>query len=223
MSELPEVTTPPPYFPVLLDLRGRRCVVIGGGEVARRKVAALCAAQADVTVVAPHVVAMPAGATVIRRAFLPTDLDDAMLVIAATDSAAVNAQIAAEAECRGIWVNVVDDPARCSLIMPAVVQRGALRIAISTAGASPTLARQLKDELEATYGPEYGDLVQLLWELRRAWEPEANAADIAFARRREIWDAVLRLPLLDLLRGGQRAEAARLARELLTQALAGTG
>jgi siroheme synthase-like protein len=217
-SQLP-VNIPPPYFPVFLDLRGKRCVVVGGGAVARRKVAALLEAGAAVTVIAPSATGMPDGVDIIARPFMPEDLAGAWLVIAATDDAEVNARVAREAEARHILVNVVDMPELCTMILPAVVRRGALRIAISTAGASPTLARALKEELEARYGHEYGELVTLLWQLRRAWEPRMIAGAVPPPRRRELWLEVLALPLLDLLRDGKSDEAATCATALLAMAI----
>lgn len=211
--------TPPPYYPVFLDLRGKRCVVVGGGSIAVRKVEGLREAEAVVTVVAPEIGEMPPDVECISRAFQPADLDDATLVFAATDDPEVNALVASEANARRILVNVVDDPEHCSCILPAVVRRGALRIAVSTAGASPALARKLRQELEATYGPEYGELVELLWRLRREWEPQAQAAGVPFPQRKNAWQAILRLPLLDALRNGEVARAEIMAREILSMTL----
>ena len=215
------INEPPLYYPVFLDLRGRRCLVVGGGEVAVRKVAGLLEAGADVTVIAPEISAMPPEARVLRRAFSPADIADMALVIAATNDPAVNAQIAAEARQRNIWVNVVDDPAAGSLILPSVVRRGALRIAISTGGASPTLAARLRAQLEAQYGEEYGRLVSLLWRLRRAWEPRANAANLSTGARRAAWQQLLALPLLEYLRAGNDQAAETAAQGVLERALGG--
>jgi precorrin-2 dehydrogenase/sirohydrochlorin ferrochelatase len=202
----------------MLDLRGRRCVVVGGGTVARRKVEGLLEAGARVDVVAPEVSEMPSGVVVIQRSFLPQDLDGALLAIAATDRPEVNAVVAREAEARGVLVNVVDAPEQCTFILPAVVRRGALQIAVSTGGASPTFARQLRQEFEAQFGPEYGELVELLGALRRAWEAPLRDAGLAQHARRALWESVLALPLLSLLQAGRHEQARALAEaEIRTQ------
>jgi len=208
------------YYPVFLDLRGRRCVVIGGGEVALRKVESLLAAGADVAVVAPQVKEMPPGATIVQREFLPGDLDGAFFVISATDNRAVNSAVAAEAEARGILINVVDVPTESSVILPAVVRRGEFVLAVSTGGASPTLARRLRERLEQEFGEEYGELIAFLREMRQAWEPCYKADDIPNAARKAAWEKVLDLPLLDWLREGKREQAKEAVEEILAQALA---
>ena len=176
MSDIYQTLTAPPiYYPAFLDLRGKRCLVVGGGTVARRKVEGLVNTGAMVTVVAPSIVPMPDGVHLEQRTFIPADLDGTMLVIAATNDSAVNAAVAREAHARGIFINVVDDPAICSMILPAVVRRGAFCLAISTGGASPVLARRLKESFETQFGEEYGLLIDLLWRLRRQWEPKALA------------------------------------------------
>jgi len=211
--------SPPTYYPVFLDLRGKRVVIVGGGQIARHKVDALLDAGAAVTVIAPQVVEMPSDVQVIRRAFQPDDLDGAQFVIAATDNPAVNAEVTREAEARHLFVNAVDDPAYCTAILPSVVKRGALRIAISTAGASPGLARQLREELEARYGPEYGEVVDLLWHLRQEWGAKMIALGIPATSRHAVWKQVLRLPLLDFLRSGERRQAELLAESCIAQAV----
>ena len=212
-------TTDGSYYPVFLDLRGRRCVVIGGGEVARRKVESLQAAGAEVTVVAPRMREMPAGVTITAREFRPGDLDGAFFVISATDDRAVNSAVAAEAEARGILINVVDVPAESSVILPAVVRRGEFVLAVSTGGASPALARRLRQRLEQEFGEEYGELIAFLKSLRQAWEPCYKAEGIPPAARKAAWEEVLDLPLLDWLRAGRRVEAKDAAEAILVQAL----
>jgi precorrin-2 dehydrogenase/sirohydrochlorin ferrochelatase len=160
-------------YPVnLIGLNGRRCLVVGGGLVALRKAEGLVAAGTAPRVVAreavPELVAL-AERGVIRldlRPFDPADLDAAFLVIAATDDAALNRQISAEAQARGALVNVVDVPDESNFIVPAVVRRGEMTLAVSTGGASPALARRLRERLEFQFGPEYEQLVDLLAELR---------------------------------------------------------
>jgi len=160
------------FFPVCLQLAGRHCLVIGGGEVAARKVEGLLACQAAVTVISPQLTAELARLhqqgelAWLTRAYREGDLAGAFLVIAATDDEAVQARIHAEAEAGNILLNVADVPKWCNVILPAVVRRGDLSVAISTGGASPALARKLRRELEQRFGPEYDALLQLLAGLR---------------------------------------------------------
>ena len=210
-----------PLFPVFLDLRDKRCVVVGGGQVAMRKVESLRAGGADIVVVAPRAAAVPEGVTVMRRPFQPDDVNGAHFVIAATDDPAVNAAVADAATARGIWVNTVDDPCHCSAVLPATVRRGAFCLAVSTGGASPALARRVREQLEQAYGPEYGALIKLLGALRREWEPRAKGAGLSAPARRHAWEQLLDLPLLDWLRAGERERAEQEAVALLTAALPG--
>ncbi len=200
----------PNYYPIGLNLSGRPCVVIGGGSVAARKVAALIEAGASVTVVAPE--ACPdlealagSGAVAIRRRpFQPPDLDRAFVAVAATDSSEVNRAVSAAARERGILVNVVDDPGRSDFIVPAVVRRGNLCLAITTDGKSPLLARRIGERLEAEFGPEYGQFLDWLGEARetiKRKEPDE-------ARRRALFARLVDSDVLDLLRAG-RADLAR--------------
>ena len=212
-----------PFYLAALDLRGRRCLVAGGGAVARRKALGLLAAGAEILVVAPQVGDLPAGIAVERRAVQPTDLDGAALAVCATGDRLVNATLAAEARRRGVWVNVVDDPASGDFTVPATLRRGALQVAVSTGGASPALAARLRAELEERFEPAYESLVALLGELRRAWEPAAIAAGVAPDSRRKAWQRVLDLPLLELLRVGDHAGARRRAQAVLDDALSSAG
>jgi precorrin-2 dehydrogenase/sirohydrochlorin ferrochelatase len=213
-------SAPAEYYSVCLHLQGRTCVVIGGGEVARRKVEALLQAGAKVTVIAPGVTsAMPDGAEIRLRDFQSSDLDGAWLVFAATNDQTVNALVASEGERRHLWVNVVDDPTLCTMIIPSVVKRGALRIAISTSGASPTLARKLRRELEINYGAEYGLLVALLWRLRRQYASNLKDSGLSSEARRHMWEQALRLPLLELLKHGEVERAYAMAEEIIRETL----
>ena len=188
--------------------------------MALRKVEGLLEAGANVLVVAPQVVDMPAGVTVIRRPVRLADLDEVVLAVCASGDAAANAALASEAHRRGVLVNVVDDPEAGTFTVPAVLRRGRLQVAVSTGGASPLLARRLRDELAGQVDDDYAALVDLLAELRRAWEPRAVAAGVAPAARRAAWQAVLDLPLLDLLHRGDSGKARSRAAAVLEDALA---
>jgi siroheme synthase-like protein len=153
------------YYPVFLDLADRPCVVVGGGPVAEGKVAGLLAAGARVTVVSPTVTAPLAGwaaegrVTHRARAYRAEDLDGQQVAFVATDDAAVTRAVAAEGRARGIWVNAADEPARCDFILPAVIRRGRLVVAVSTGGASPAAARAIREELEGYLTEDHAVLV----------------------------------------------------------------
>jgi precorrin-2 dehydrogenase / sirohydrochlorin ferrochelatase len=155
-------------FPLFLKLRGRRCLVIGAGKISEGKIAGLLEAGAHVDVIAPKARVQieqwhkKKKIRLTRRPFRPNDLKHAFLVVAATNSPKVHRAIFREAQRRNVLCNVVDVPALCDFYYPAVVRRGQLQIAISTEGASPSLARRLREEMEKTFGPEYSEWVKKL-------------------------------------------------------------
>jgi uroporphyrin-III C-methyltransferase/precorrin-2 dehydrogenase/sirohydrochlorin ferrochelatase len=186
------------YLPIFMDLRGRRALVVGGGEVAARRVALLRRAGASVTIVAPQV-----GAAVRRQLaddsvacfagpFAPEHLRGCALAVAATNSQAVNRSVARHARLSGIPVNVVDDPSLCTFIMPAIIDRSPVVIAVSTGGASPVLARMLRAQLEALIPAAYGRLA----ELAAKWRPRVRQLLPDAGGRRRFWEEILegRLP-----------------------------
>jgi precorrin-2 dehydrogenase/sirohydrochlorin ferrochelatase len=158
---------------VNLALEGRAAVVIGGGEVAARKVQDLLAAKANVTVIAPQlcdgIVALADQKLIVAHArpYRTGDLAGAFVAIAATDDEDLNARIYGDAAAMNVLINVVDRPALCTFTVPATVHRGDLTIAIATEGRCPALSGILREELEARYGPEYAELVSLFGELRK--------------------------------------------------------
>ncbi len=160
-------------YPVCLDITDKLCVVVGGGSVALRKVNGLLKAGARVRVISPELVdplaGLAAGGEIqwIRRGFAAGDLGDAFLAFAATDQPEVQKAVAAEAAERERLVNVIDDPARCTFQVPAVVRRGDLLLAVSTSGTSPALAAVIRQELEDRYGEEYAVLLRLMAEIRQ--------------------------------------------------------
>ena len=162
------------YFPINLDIFGRLCIVVGGGNVAERKVRGLLACSGRVKVISPD---LTDGLTAIKnagefvwedRAYQEGDLKDAFLVIAATDDPDVQDRVFCETEKGNTLLNVADVPDRCNFILPAVVQRGDLSISVSTSGKSPALAKRLREEFESRIGPEYEILLNLMGELRQA-------------------------------------------------------
>ncbi len=159
---------PAKLFPMFLKLSDRRCLVVGAGTIAESKIASLLEAGGRVRVVAPEAtpqVCSWAQSNTIewhQRPFQPVDLDGMFLVVAATSSTQLHKRIFEEATQRGVLCNIVDVPPLCDFYYPAVVQRGALQIAISTAGQSPALAQRLRKQLEDQFGPEYEEwLAQL--------------------------------------------------------------
>lgn len=204
------------YYPLFVRLEGRPCVVIGGGEEAERKVRGLLSAGALVTLVGPELTpglaALVAEGAIAHRAgrYRAGDLAGAFLAYAAGDDEPVNAAIAAEAEAEGVLLNVVDRPAHCSFIVPAVVERGDLVIATSTGGASPMLARRIREDLEARFGPEYAEGLRLLRALRQRLKREGRA----FEERKRVFAALIDSDLLARLRRGDRAGVDRLLAEI---------
>jgi precorrin-2 dehydrogenase/sirohydrochlorin ferrochelatase len=159
-------------YPLFALIEDRPCLVVGGGAVGERKVQDLLAAGAKVTVVSkdltPRLVDLAAAGQIkaIQGDFSPEYLDGMILVVGATDDQQVNREVSAAAQARHLLVNIVDAPDLCTFIVPAQVRRGPLTIAVSTGGASPALARQMREELEQRFGPEYGRYLRLLEAVR---------------------------------------------------------
>jgi precorrin-2 dehydrogenase/sirohydrochlorin ferrochelatase len=183
-----------PFYIACLKLTGRRCVVVGGGEIGLEKVEGLLACDGAVTVIAPEV--EPALAEYARegsivweqRAYAgPADLEGAFMAIAATNNTDVNIAVFDDAERRAMLVNVVDVPPLCNFILPAIVRMSPLAIAISTAGASPALAKRMKRETEAQFGQAYADLAVLLNEVR-GW---AKGTLPTYQDRKEFFEGIV--------------------------------
>jgi uroporphyrin-III C-methyltransferase / precorrin-2 dehydrogenase / sirohydrochlorin ferrochelatase len=215
------------HFPLFADLHGRRVLVVGGGAVAARKVRLLLEAGAEVTVVAPRIddalVAMardPAGRLELRlETFEPGHCEGALLVIAATDEAAVNAAVAAVGRERHVLVNVVDDLELSSFIVPAIVDRSPLVVAISTGGVAPVLARLVRERLEALLDGSFGALAVLL----ERWRGRIKGALPDVPARRRWYEALVRGRAAALLRSRQPEAAEReLARSLAATSGGGT-
>lgn len=159
-------------YPVFLDISGKRCVVVGGGEVAYRKTKTLLHSGAAVTVVAPSLhpglvrLGKKGEVRCFRRKFAPSDLEGAILAVCATDDENLNARVAGAALKKGALVNVVDRPALCSFIVPSVFRCGDLTMAISTGGASPALAKKIRLDLGKHYGKDFSKKLEVLRNLR---------------------------------------------------------
>jgi precorrin-2 dehydrogenase/sirohydrochlorin ferrochelatase len=205
------------YYPIYLDLKKRRVLVVGGGAVAEGKARQLVDAGAQVSVVSPTLTdglsdLVGQGAIEYRvGTFAIDDLNDVILVIGATDEQSVNESVANAAASRGILCNVVDQPALCNFITPALVTRGDLQISVSTGGGSPSLTQRVKREVAALIGDEYGELLEMAAEMRA----EAKRLIDVFDRRKKVLHAFVESEALDLIRAGKSEEARRIARELL--------
>jgi precorrin-2 dehydrogenase / sirohydrochlorin ferrochelatase len=183
-----------PFYIACLKLKGRRCLVVGGGEIGLEKVEGLLACDGEVTLIAPEAVpalkehAREGAIRWERRAYAgPADLEGVFMVIAATDDTDVNIAVYDDAERRAMLVNVVDVPPLCNFILPAIVRTGPLAIAISTAGASPALAKRMKREIEAQFGEPYARLAVLLNEVR-GW---AKGTLPTYQDRKEFFEGIV--------------------------------
>ena len=198
----------PAYYPVSLNIKGRKCVVVGGGEVARRKVKALLEHGAMVTVISPELspelvqLAEHGAIEALNREYRAGDLKDSFLAIAATDDSDTNRQIVREARDRVVLVNVVDDAQNSDFIVPSCLRRGDVTIAVATAGRSPALARKIRTRLEKDFGEEYAALALLIDEVRA----EVKKRGITVGG--DDWQEALDLDkLIELLRKGEREKA----------------
>jgi len=203
------------YYPVFLDLNGKSVVVIGGGNIAHQKMENLIKVGADVTVVSPDLNEPMATLKAedrfrhIDREYQPGDLEGYTLAFVATDDRAVNAAVADEGKARGVWVNAVDDPPYCDFIMPGIVQRGDLVIAVSTSGRSPAMARKMREELTDFLTEEWVAMLELAAEVRAELKARGVMVDS------DTWNAALDDELRHLLQEDRYDEAKqRLLRNL---------
>jgi precorrin-2 dehydrogenase/sirohydrochlorin ferrochelatase len=212
------VATPRPSlvgYPVNLIVAGRRCVVVGAGRIAARKVGSLLVAGADVHVVAPRVGdevrawAEAGTVTLQERPFEATDLDGAWLAVTATDVPAVNRAVFEAGEARRVFVNSADDPANCSFTLMSVVRRGDIVVTIGTNGRSPALATYLKEHVRDEMGPEYETLLEILSEAREEIRAAGRSSE------EPDWRAAIDSGILDLIREGRESEAREQLRSCL--------
>lgn len=197
------------HLPIFLDMRGAHAVVVGGGEVALRKIRILREAGAQVTVVAPELSAglcalkETGGITHVARSFDSLDVAGARIVIAATNNGRVNKRVSEAATAAHIPVNVVDHPSLCTFIMPSIIDRSPVLVAVSSGGASPVLARLLRVRLETMIGSAYGQLAHFMAQRRTLVRQHIPGPDA----RRRFWERILQGPVAELLLGGRTEEA----------------
>jgi precorrin-2 dehydrogenase/sirohydrochlorin ferrochelatase len=205
------------FYIAALDLEGRRCLVVGGGSLALEKTEGLLACDARVVVVFPEadeeIAELAATGSIEwrRRDYDPDDLVGCFLVIAATDDSEINIRVAENAERRAMLVNVPDVAPLCNFILPAIVRRGPIAIAISTAGASPALAKRMKEQISAEFGDEYAHLALLLNEVR-GW---AKSKLPTYQERKAFFEGIVRADPdpVELLRQGQEPKVRALIEE----------
>ncbi|MDQ6606021.1 MAG: bifunctional precorrin-2 dehydrogenase/sirohydrochlorin ferrochelatase, partial [Actinomycetota bacterium] len=198
-----------PFYIACLRLKGRRCLVVGGGEIGLEKVEGLLACDADVTLVAPtahpELVALADEGSIrwAQREYETGDLEGCLIAIAATDDTDINIRVFDDAELRAMLVNVVDVPPLCNFILPAIVRTGPLAVAISTAGASPALAKRMKREISELFGEPYAQLAILLNDVR-GW---AKGTLPTYQDRKEFFESIVNgePDPIELLRGGDAA------------------
>ena len=209
----------PGYYPVLLNLRDKRCVVIGGGKVAERKVTSLVRAKAVVTVVSPELtkslcrIAERKKIHYINDCFKERHLDGAFLVIGATGNSEINHHVFEAAAKKNKLVNIVDSPDECDFIVPSIIRQGDLTISISTGGKSPALARKIRKQLENQFGKGYRDFLSFMGELRH--RVIAQFPDIKY--RNKISQALVDSELLDLFKKGLKQKAEKKAEEIINR------
>jgi siroheme synthase-like protein len=195
------------YYPIYLNMNGRRCLVIGGGVVAERKIAGLLEVGAKPTVISPQITDVIArwakdhSIELIARRYQSSDLTEHEIAFVATDDGEVNAQVYSDGRRLGVWVNAADDPAHCDFILPSVLRRGDLTVAVSSGGTSPALSRTIREELELYFTEEYELLVRLAAEARA--ELQARGLSMPF----ETWRRALSGDVRQLLMRGDVVRA----------------
>lgn len=196
------------YYPVFLSIRGKKCVVIGGGMVALRKVRALLDCGAKVTVVSPTLhpdlthLAEVGRISSLQREFEPGDLAGSLIAIAATDERGINQKVSDEARDRGVLVNVIDSSEQSDFIIPSFFRRGDLTVAVSTAGMSPALARKIRTKLEGLLGEEFALVLSIIGDVRSGFRQQGRRVAV------DAWQEALDLDLLiGLVQEGRLEEA----------------
>ena len=190
------------FYPINLNIAGQLCVVIGGGGVATRKITSLLLCDARVRVISPEIspeikqLLDKNNLEWISRIYMTGDLQEAILAFALTDNPEVQRQIATEAKEQGIPVNIADNPGACTFQTAATIRRGELLITISTGGGSPALAATIRKEMELHYGPEYGDLVKLLTEIRQLTVGQGSSQE----KHKLLFERIIQTNILSLLK-----------------------
>lgn len=205
------------YYPINLDIRGRQCLVVGGGRVGARKVETLLQCGAVVTLVSPAFspalsqMAADRRLELKQRTYASSDVEGMFLVIGATDNETLNRQIHADAERRNLLCNIADRPEICNFILPAIVRRGDFVMAISTAGKSPAFAKFIRKQLESQFGPEYGSLLDLMGAIRTRLLATAHEPEV----HKPLFEKLIAGNLLALIKAKKTAQIDRLLERVL--------
>jgi len=208
-------------FPINLNLRDSKCLVIGGGRIAERKVESLLSCGAKITLVSPKITQnlenlVEKGAIkFINRQYTDGYLDSCFLVIVATDNQELNHKVANDCLLRNILVNVVDDPKMCNFTVPSVLRRGSLCIAVSTDGKSPTLAKKIREELEEHFGFEYAEFLELMGNIRDQVMKDFPDEE----KRRMIFECLVRSDILDLIKKGDKDSVSKQINQCISLAI----
>jgi precorrin-2 dehydrogenase / sirohydrochlorin ferrochelatase len=207
------------YYPAMLDVRGKRAIVIGGGKISARKAAELAACGAIVEVIDPtpcadiEALVHNQAVTLTRAPYQNGDLSDATVAIVATSDVAVQEAAWSEAQRRGILVNTVDKTSRCSFIVPSILRRGPLTIAVSTDGTNPSLARRIRERLEVQFPQAYGPFLELAAHARR----RLRAAGLGYNERDKFMGELVTSEVLALIGATNEAEAEKIVSRLLSE------
>lgn len=208
------------YYPIFLDLKGKKVIVVGGGMVAKRKIETLLEYGADVHVISKALApeldqgVKTGRVKLLGEKFLETHLDCAFMVIAATDDTDLNRRVSRAAQKRGLLVNAVDQPEDCNFIVPSSLKRGDLRIAVSTSGKSPALARKVREDLERHFGSEYELFLNLMGRMRR----EILAQGLSQKENSRIFHKLIDSSILEAIGRGAWEEAASVLSDILKMA-----
>jgi len=208
------------YLPIFVDIKDKKCLVVGAGGIAARKADLLTKAGAKVQVVSPELGSEmqrfvdDSKLSWMQKSFEPVDLEGVNLVIAATSDATINQQVSAECHSRQLPVNVVDNPKLCSFIMPSIIDRNPVQIAVSTGGASPVLARMIRTKLESCTPSAYGDLARLV----AGYREQVKLKFSKLEERRKFWESILDGPVAEHVYAGRLNQAKAILDELIDKA-----
>jgi len=209
----------PRYYPMMMDVKGRECLVVGGGDVAARKVEMLVSCGAKVRVVAPEIDAslenlkQEGKVRHIDCEYEKELMENVVLAIAATDNEKVNRAVYDDACERGIPVNVVDVPPLCTFIVPSIVEQGDLLLAISTSGKSPAMAKRIRKELEKSFGPEYAQMLSLMGEVRRIFMEREKDLNV----RMKILSEIANSDLIERIKAGEQISPEEVIRKTVSK------
>jgi len=204
------------YYPVNLDIKGKNCLVVGGGTVGTRKIKTLLSCHARVTTISPlftdDILKLDnPNLTIHKRDYSSSDIEGMFIVICATDNSQLNLKIADDAKQKNILCNIIDNPSGCNFTLPSVIERGDLMVTVSTGGKSPLFAKKLKGELLEKFGPEYGDLLKVMGKIREKIVTESNNPE----GNKELFERIIEGGLLEMIKNRRVGDIDKLLLEIL--------